>query len=281
MLSLSILVFIHELGHFFFARLFKVRVEKFYLFFDPWFSLFKYKPKNSDTEYGIGWLPLGGYVKIAGMIDESMDKEQMAQPEKPWEFRSKPAWQRLLIMTAGVINNFLLALVIYAMIAFVWGDTILPIKNIGNGLVYSEVAKNAGFQNGDVPLTADGKTLYDFSGETIRALAEAREVEVLRNNEVVKLNLPDDLMLQLIGANLRFASCRMPVVVQSAVAGYGAADAGMQAGDSIVAVNGAATPIIPISPPHSGPIRELRPKYLLSAKAEKWNSPSPSIPKGK
>ena len=242
MLSLSILVFIHELGHFFFARLFKVRVEKFYLFFDPWFSLFKYKPKNSDTEYGIGWLPLGGYVKIAGMIDESMDKEQMAQPEKPWEFRSKPAWQRLLIMTAGVINNFLLALVIYAMIALVWGDTILPIKNIGNGLVYSEVAKNAGFQNGDVPLTADGKTLYDFSGETIRALAEAREVEVLRNNEVVKLNLPDDLMLQLIGANQRFASCRMPVVVQSAVAGYGAADAGMQAGDSIVAVNGAATP---------------------------------------
>lgn len=242
MLSLSILVFIHELGHFFFARLFKVRVEKFYLFFDPWFSLFKYKPKNSDTEYGIGWLPLGGYVKIAGMIDESMDKEQMAQPEKPWEFRSKPAWQRLLIMTAGVINNFLLALVIYAMIAFVWGDTILPIKNIGNGLVYSEVAKNAGFQNGDVPLTADGKTLYDFSGETIRALAEAHEVEVLRNNEVVKLNLPEDLMLQLIGANQRFAGCRMPVVVQSAVAGYGASDAGMQAGDSIIAVNGAATP---------------------------------------
>ncbi len=242
MLSLSILVFIHELGHFFFARLFKVRVEKFYLFFDPWFSLFKYKPKNSDTEYGIGWLPLGGYVKIAGMIDESMDKEQMAQPEKPWEFRSKPAWQRLLIMTAGVINNFLLALVIYAMIAFVWGDTILPIKNIGNGLVYSEVAQNAGFQNGDVPLTADGKTLYDFSGETIRALAEAHEVEVLRNNEVVKLNLPEDLMLQLIGANQSFASCRMPVVVQSAVAGYGASDAGMQAGDSIIAVNGAATP---------------------------------------
>ncbi len=242
MLSLSILVFIHELGHFFFARLFKVRVEKFYLFFDPWFSLFKYKPKNSDTEYGIGWLPLGGYVKITGMIDESMDKEQMAQPEQPWEFRSKPAWQRLLIMTAGVINNFLLALVIYAMIAFVWGDTILPIKNIGNGLVYSEVAQNAGFQNGDIPLTADGKTLYDFSGETIRALAEAHEVEVLRNNEVVKLNLPEDLMLQLIGANQRFAGCRMPVVVQSAVAGYGASDAGMQAGDSIIAVNGTATP---------------------------------------
>ena len=242
MLSLSILVFIHELGHFFFSRLFKVRVEKFYLFFDPWFSLFKYKPKNSDTEYGIGWLPLGGYVKIAGMIDESMDKEQMAQPEQPWEFRSKPAWQRLLIMTAGVINNFLLALVIYAMIAFVWGETVLPIKNIGNGIVYGEVAQNAGFRDGDIPLTADGKTLYDFSGETIRAMAEAHEVEVKRNGEVVKLTLPDDLMLQLIGANQRFASCRMPVVVQNAVAGYGAAKAGMQEGDSIIAVNGTATP---------------------------------------
>ncbi len=242
MLSLSILVFIHELGHFFFSRLFKVRVEKFYLFFDPWFSLFKYKPKNSDTEYGIGWLPLGGYVKIAGMIDESMDKEQMAQPEQPWEFRSKPAWQRLLIMTAGVINNFLLALVIYAMIAFVWGETVLPIKNIGNGIVYGEVAQNAGFRDGDIPLTADGKTLYDFSGETIRAMAEAHEVEVMRNGEVVKLTLPDDLMLQLIGANQRFASCRMPVVVQNAVAGYRAAKAGMQEGDSIIAVNGTATP---------------------------------------
>lgn len=242
MLSLSILVFIHELGHFFFSRLFKVRVEKFYLFFDPWFSLFKYKPKNSDTEYGIGWLPLGGYVKIAGMIDESMDKEQMAQPEQPWEFRSKPAWQRLLIMTAGVINNFLLALVIYAMIAFVWGDTVLPLKNVGNGIVYGEVAQNAGFRDGDIPLTADGKTLYDFSGETIRALAEAHEVEVMRDGEVVKLTLPEDLMLQLIGANERFAGCRMPVVVQNAVAGYGADKAGMQEGDSIVAVNGTATP---------------------------------------
>ena len=145
-------------------------------------------------------------------------------------------------MTAGVINNFLLALVIYAMIAFVWGETVLPIKNIGNGIVYGEVAQNAGFRDGDIPLTADGKTLYDFSGETIRAMAEAHEVEVMRNGEVVKLTLPDDLMLQLIGANQRFASCRMPVVVQNAVAGYGAAKAGMQEGDSIIAVNGTATP---------------------------------------
>ena len=242
MLSLSILVFIHELGHFFFARLFKVKVEKFYLFFDPWFSLFKYKPKNSDTEYGIGWLPFGGYVKIAGMIDESMDKEQMAQPEQPWEFRSKPAWQRLLIMTAGVINNFILALIIYSMIAWVWGETRLPMKNIGGNLVYSEIAHNAGFVDGDLPLRADGKEIYEFSGETIRALAEAKEVEVLRNGEVVTLTLPEDLMLQLLGGNQRFASCRMPVVVDNAIAGYGAYDAGMQSGDSIIAVNGVPTP---------------------------------------
>ena len=121
LLSLSILVIFHEFGHFIFARMFKVRVEKFYLFFDPWFSLFKFKPKNSYTEYGIGWLPFGGYVKISGMIDESMDREQMSQPPKPWEFRSKPAWQRLLIMVAGVVFNFILAVFIYSMIVYTWG----------------------------------------------------------------------------------------------------------------------------------------------------------------
>ena len=123
-LSLSILVIVHEFGHFIFARIYKVRVEKFYLFFNPWFSLFKFKPKNSETEYGIGWLPLGGYVKIAGMIDESMDKEQLAQPEQEWEFRSKPAGQRLMIMIAGVLFNFILALFIYSMITFTWGNLI-------------------------------------------------------------------------------------------------------------------------------------------------------------
>ena len=122
-LSLSILVIVHEFGHFIFARIYKVRVEKFYLFFNPWFSLFKFKPKNSETEYGIGWLPLGGYVKIAGMIDESMDKEQLAQPEQEWEFRSKPAGQRLMIMIAGVLFNFILALFIYSMITFTWGES--------------------------------------------------------------------------------------------------------------------------------------------------------------
>ena len=121
-MSLSLLVIVHEGGHFLFARLFKTRVEKFCLFFDPWFTLFKFKPKHSDTEYGIGWLPLGGYVKIAGMIDESMDTEQMKQPMQPWEFRAKPAWQRLLIMVGGVLFNFLLALFIYSMILFTWGS---------------------------------------------------------------------------------------------------------------------------------------------------------------
>ena len=129
-LSLSILVLVHEFGHFLFARLFKVRVDKFYLFFDPWFSIFKFKPKNSDTEYGLGWLPLGGYCKIAGMIDESMDKEQMAQPPQPWEFRSKSAAQRLLIMVGGVLFNFLLALFIYSMVLFTWGDTYLSLIHI-------------------------------------------------------------------------------------------------------------------------------------------------------
>lgn len=145
-LSLSILVIVHEFGHFIFARIFKVRVEKFYLFFDPWFSLFKYKPKNSDTEYGVGWLPLGGYCKISGMIDESMDKEAMAQPPKPYEFRSKPAGQRLMIMVAGVVFNFLLALFIYSMILFTWGDTYLPLKNMKMGMNYSETSRTSVFR---------------------------------------------------------------------------------------------------------------------------------------
>ena len=122
-LSLSILVVIHEFGHFLFARIFNIKVEKFYLFFDPWFALFRFKPKGSDTEYGMGWLPLGGYVKIAGMIDESMDKEQMALPAQPWEFRAKPAWQRLLVMVGGVLFNLLLAFFIYSMVLFAWNDT--------------------------------------------------------------------------------------------------------------------------------------------------------------
>ncbi|HEY9125184.1 MAG TPA: site-2 protease family protein, partial [Bacteroidales bacterium] len=147
LLSLSLLVLLHEFGHFFFAKLFKTRVEKFYLFFDPWFSIFKYK--KGETEYGIGWLPLGGYVKISGMIDESLDLEQMKQPAQPYEFRSKPTWQRLLIMLGGVTVNFLLALAIYVGILFTWGEEYLPTKNVTYGIAVDSVAYNAGFRNGD------------------------------------------------------------------------------------------------------------------------------------
>ena len=136
------MILLHEGGHFFFAKLFKVRVEKFCLFFDPWFTPIKWKPKNSETTYCIGWLPLGGYVKIAGMIDESMDTEQMKQPVKPWEFRAKPAWQRLFIMIGGVLVNFILAFIIYAAVLFTWGETYIPIKNYTHGFKYNTEAQD-------------------------------------------------------------------------------------------------------------------------------------------
>ena len=137
MMSLALLVIIHEGGHFFFAKLFKVRVTKFYLFFDPWFSLFKWKPKNSETEYGIGWVPLGGYVQIAGMVDETQNSEDLNHPVEPWEFRAKPAWQRLLIMVGGVLVNFVAALFIYSMIMFTWGDSYVSVPNLKNGMKFS------------------------------------------------------------------------------------------------------------------------------------------------
>ena len=197
-LSLSILVIVHEFGHFIFARIFKVRVEKFYLFFDPWFALFRYKPKNSETEYGVGWLPLGGYCKISGMIDESMDKEAMAQPPKPYEFRSKPAGQRLLIMIGGVVFNFLLALFIYSMILFHWGDTYLPLKNMKMGMDYSETFHNIGFQDGDILLKADTTTLDRFGEDCLRSVIEANNVTVLREGKEVVIPIPDDLMQRLL-----------------------------------------------------------------------------------
>ena len=245
-LSLSILVIVHEFGHFIFARIYKVRVEKFYLFFNPWFSLFKFKPKNSETEYGIGWLPLGGYVKIAGMIDESMDKEQLAQPEQEWEFRSKPAGQRLMIMIAGVLFNFILALFIYSMITFTWGESYLPLKNAKAGLSFSETAHKAGFEDGDIPIKADGKELTTLSGVMIRNIAEAKNVEVIRNGKTETITMPDEFMLKLIGANEKFASFRNPVVVKEAIKGNGAIEAGLQSGDSLTAINGKAIPDIPI-----------------------------------
>jgi len=242
MMSLSILVIVHEFGHFIFARIFKIRVEKFYLFFDPGFALFRYKPKNSETEYGIGWLPLGGYVKIAGMIDESLDKEQMAQPPQPWEFRSKPAWQRLLVMIAGVLFNIILAFVIYAMVLFTWNDTYLPLKNVHMGMEFSEVAHKVGFQDGDILLKADNKELERFGVSTLLDVVNAREVTVLRDGQEVVIPIPDNFMNELMAAKEGFATYRFPTVVAEVQEGTGAAKAGLRSGDSIVAINGVPTP---------------------------------------
>ena len=240
-MSLSLLVIIHEGGHFLFARLFKVRVEKFCLFFDPWFTLFKFKPKKSDTEYAVGWLPLGGYVKIAGMIDESMDTEQMKQPEQPWEFRSKPAWQRLLIMVGGVLFNFLLALFIYSMILFAWGDQHIKVQEAPLGMDFNETAKSVGFQDGDILLSADGVPFERYDGDMLSQIADAREVSVIRNGAKASVYIPEDLMQRLLADSIRFASYRFPYVIDSVMVNSPAAQAGIQPGDSIIALNG--TPI--------------------------------------
>lgn len=237
-MSLSLLVIVHEGGHFLFARLFKVRVEKFCLFFDPWFTLFKFKPKNSDTEYGIGWLPLGGYVKISGMIDESMDTEQMKQPAQPWEFRSKPAWQRLLVMVGGVLFNFVLALFIYSMILFAWGDQYIPIQEAPLGMQFNETAKSVGFKDGDVLLSADGAEFTRMDGDMLAQIVEAREVTVLRDGTKASVYIPEDMMERLLGDSIRFASFRYPYVIDSLIVSGPAAMAGMQKGDSLVALNG-------------------------------------------
>ena len=245
-LSLSILVLVHEFGHFIFARIFKVRVEKFYLFFDPWFSIFKFKPKNSDTEYGVGWLPLGGYCKISGMIDESMDKEAMAQPPKPYEFRSKPAGQRLMIMVAGVLFNFLLALFIYSMVLFTWGDTFLPLKNVKAGMDYSETFHNVGLQDGDILLKADDTELERFGEDCFRRVLNAQTVTVLRGGVETVIPIPEDMAQRVMRDKKGFASYRFPMVVRElgkTESGESpAAVAGLQPGDSIVSINGIVTP---------------------------------------
>lgn len=237
-LSLSLLVIIHEGGHFFFARLFKIRVEKFYIFFDPWFSLFKFKPKNSDTEYGVGWLPLGGYCKISGMIDESMDTEQMKQPPQPWEFRSKPAWQRLLVMIGGVLMNFLLALFIYSMILFTWGDQYIALKDMSYGMKFNETAREIGFRDGDILVSADGTELTRYNVDMLRSLAESREVTVLRDGQKKQILMPEISLLEIAKEDPPFVDMLIPNVVDSVVAGGGFAKAGLQKGDSLVAVNG-------------------------------------------
>ena len=244
MLAIGLLVLLHEGGHFFFAKLFGVRVDKFYLFFDPsiwkWDgSLFKFKPKNSDTQSGIGWLPLGGYCKIAGMIDESFDTEQMKQPEQPWEFRAKPAWQRLLIMIGGVLVNFLLALFIYSQILFWWGDTYIPVKDMTLGMKFNSEAKALGFQDGDILLGTDKGAFKDFSADLYRDISEAHRVDLIRGGKQMSLQLPGDLnLLGMLKAEPSFVRPLIPAEIDSVMADSPAAAVGLQKGDKIVAING-------------------------------------------
>ena len=244
MLAIGLLVLLHEGGHFFFAKLFGVRVDKFYLFFDPsiwkWDgSLFKFKPKNSDTQYGVGWLPLGGYCKIAGMIDESFDTEQMKQPEQPWEFRAKPAWQRLLIMIGGVLVNFLLALFIYSMILFHWGDTYIPVKNMTLGMKFNTEAKALGFKDGDILIGTEKGEFKDFSADLYRDLSEAKRVDLIRDGKQISLQLPGDLnLLNMLKAEPSFVRPLVPAVIDSVMDNSPAGDIGLLKGDKIMALNG-------------------------------------------
>ena len=239
-LALTILVFLHEGGHFFFAKLFGVRVDKFYIFFDWKFSLFKFKPKKSDTEYGIGWIPLGGYCKIAGMIDESFDTEQMKQPEQPWEFRTKPTWQRLLIMIGGVLVNFLLALFIYSMILFYWGDSYIPVKDMSLGMKINQEAKSYGFKDGDILIGTEKREFKEFGANLYRDISEAHRVDIIRDGKPMSINLPGEInMLNMIKADPAFVRPLMPAVVDSVVPGTPAAKIGMQKGDKILAINDA------------------------------------------
>ena len=246
MLALSLLVLIHEFGHFLFARIFKVKVDKFYLFFDWKFSLFKWKPKNSDTEYGIGWIPLGGYCKIAGMIDESMDTEQLNKPAEPWEYRSKPAWQRLLIIVGGVMFNLILAVLIYSMVLFTWGDYYIDMHTMDNGFVFNETAKNIGFKDGDRIIEFDGKEAHKFyldkvrSVNTFRSICDADEVTVLREGKEVAIAIPDTLGLLNMNNGGLFLSMKILPVVDSLVIGGIAHNAGIRAGDSILSIDGTA-----------------------------------------
>lgn len=198
-LALSILVLVHEFGHFFFARLFKIRVEKFYLFFDAWFSLVKFKPKNSETEYGIGWLPLGGYCKISGMIDESMDKEAMSQEPKPWEFRSKPAWQRFFVMFGGVLFNIILAILIYSATLFTWGEEYLKTENAIYGVQCNQLALEMGFKHGDKIISFDNEKVEKFHELQITlARNQATQAQIIRDGEKIDLQINQDYLPQVL-----------------------------------------------------------------------------------
>jgi regulator of sigma E protease len=236
-LSLSILVIIHELGHFTFAKLFKTRVEKFYLFFDPWFAIFKFK--KADTEYGIGWLPLGGYVKISGMIDESMDREQMKQPPQPYEFRSKTSIQRLLIMTGGVFFNFILAMLIYVLVLFSWGETYLPTANVKYGIVTDSVGLAIGLRNGDKILSVDNQKVENFLQITPDILLNNRKtIQVERNGENMNIEIPREFIPKMLkGKGLIDPRMPMPMIIKTIEKESPARAAGLQTGDELTGID--------------------------------------------
>ena len=237
LLSLSILVFIHELGHYSMARFFGARVEKFYLFFNPWFSIFKWKSKRSGTVYGLGWLPLGGYCQIAGMIDESLDTEAMASEPKPDEFRSKKPFARLMIMAGGVIFNVILAFIIYTGITLAWGTKVLHSDQVSAGMNFSTPAEEVGFVDGDVILSVDGKQSPNvLDSRFMSSLINAHEVVVRRGGAVETIRLPEDMMQRLLRAEEGFGSLRMPFVVD-AVSEGSRAQGHLVSGDRVVAVD--------------------------------------------
>lgn len=258
-LALGLLVMVHEFGHYFFSRIFGVWVEKFYLFFNPWFSLAKWKPKAKlykdgiedkqswrATLYGIGWVPLGGYCKIAGMIDESMDTEQMKQPAKPYEFRSKPAWQRLFIMVGGVLFNFILAIVIYSGIVYTYGELNINFTDAVEGMDFSTSGHKAGLKDGDILLIADDHSLTAVNSEEMMVVFNAKELTVLRNHQdTVTVTLPSNFFAQVNGDAEKGEipmALRFPVVISQTQPNMGAEKAGLKSGDRIVAVNNDTTP---------------------------------------
>ena len=236
LLSLSILVILHELGHFIPAKLFKTRVEKFYLFFDPWFSVIK--KKIGDTEYGIGWLPLGGYVKISGMIDESMDKEQMKKPAQSWEFRAKPTWQRLIIMLGGVTVNLLLGIFIYSMTLYAYGDKYLPNENLTDGAwCVSEMASDLGFENGDKFLAADGEKIVRFE-DVPEKIIVSKTITVERNGIPTNINMPADIIDRFLNNEKQpLFYPRIPSIISAVVENSNAEKSGLQEKDILVAIN--------------------------------------------
>ena len=238
-LSFSILVTLHELGHFLTARLFKCRVEKFYLFFNPWFSL--WKKKIGETEYGIGWVPFGGYVKISGMIDESMDKEQMKLPPQPYEFRAKPAWQRLIIMTGGVIVNVILAIVLFIFIINKWGEEYLPPQNMTWGIHADSLGRKIGLMDGDKIVSIDNKVTEDFGTLSKNiVLDNAKSIQVDRNGQRISINIPGHFGSELNANKLAgFAYIRVPVIVDSVddKQSHFLNGTALQKGDTLIAIN--------------------------------------------